>query len=206
MVTDSVWLYSSLCSKKESFSGWSVFLLLVRLPECVGLQTGVRLQSRLCPLSFSLLPGVFLFGLGFRFTNLCAVTNTCPVNEEIVSCLSPCCLPEVFMYGYQHVSGFRVLSGYREDCVLPFSRSLCARTFVCASGRKCVQCSLIRLLHVLVAAALAPPQQPWRQRQQLAPPLSWGWVDATLKNYFVVFCAQSKQRFCIIIIVINIIM
>ncbi len=120
-----------------------------------------------------LLPEVFLFGLGFRFTNLCAVTNMCPVNEEIVSSLSPCCLSEVFMYGYQHVFGFRRLSGYRKDYVLPFSPSLCARTFVCASGRKCMQCSLIRLAHVLVAAALAPPHhQPWRQRQQLAPLLS----------------------------------
>ncbi len=145
--------------------------LLVRLPECVGLQTGVWLQSRLCALSFPLLREMFLSGLGFWYTYLCAVINMCPVNEEIVSSLS-LLRPEEFLYGYQNVSGFRRLSGYREDCVLPFSRSLCARMFVCASGRKCVQCSLIRLLHVLVAAALTPPQQPWRQQQQLAPPLS----------------------------------
>ncbi len=167
-----------------------MFLLVVRL------QTSVRLQSRLCPLSFPLLPEVFLFGLGFRFTDLCAVTNMCPVNEEIVSSLSPCCLPAMFLYGYQYESGFRRRSGYREDCVLPFSRSLCARTFVCASGRKCVQCSLIRLPHIpcccfscsssaaMAAAAAACSSSALR--------LS---VDATHKNYFSSFVPKASSAF-----------
>jgi len=118
-----------------------------------------------------LLPEVFLFGLGFRFTNLCAVTNMCPVYEEIVSSLSTSYQPEVFVYGYQHVSGFRCLSGFREDCVLPFlSLSVCA--YVCVCEWEEVRAVLSVCCTYLLLLLLLPLKQPWRQRQQLAPPLS----------------------------------